>query len=67
MKINLLNKSLLHGIFTMVWICCLVLIAPGCMLIKKVTGEKENTSFNKFTKQSAASIDEEPKQLITNF
>jgi hypothetical protein len=51
----------------MVWICCLVLIFPGCMLIKKATGEKENTSFNKFTKQSAASIDEEPKQLITNF
>jgi hypothetical protein len=67
MKKKLLNKTSLSGKFTMVWICCLVLIFPGCMLIKKVTGEKENTSFNKFTKQSAASIDEVPKQLITNF
>jgi len=37
------------------------------MLIKKTIGAKEKKSFNKFTKQSLVSVDEEPKQLITNF
>ena len=67
MKKNLYHRLLPSGIFAVVWICCLLLIFPGCMLIKKTTGAKENKSFNKFTKQSAVSIDEEPKQLITNF
>jgi len=67
MKTNLYHRLLPSGIFAVVGICCLLLIFPGCMLIKKITGAKENKSFNKFTKQSAVSIDEEPKQLITNY
>jgi hypothetical protein len=67
MKKNLYHRPLSSGTFVVVWICCLLLISPGCMLFKKITGAKENKSFNKFAKQSAVSIDEEPKQLITSF
>ena len=67
MKINLYHRLLPSGIFAVAGICCLLLIFPGCMLLKKTTGAKENKSFNKFTKQSAVSLDEEPKQLITNY
>ena len=67
MEKNLYHRPLSSGTFVVVWICCLLLISPGCMLFKKITGAKENKSFNKFAKQSAVSIDEEPKQLITYF
>jgi len=67
MQEKLYNRRLTSGIFMVVWICCVLLIFPGCMLIKKTIGAKEKKSFNKFTKQSLVSVDEEPKQLITNF
>ena len=67
MKKNVYNRQLLSGNFVVVWMCCLLLISPGCMLVNKITGAKENKSINKFTKQSSVSIDEEPQQLITNF
>jgi len=67
MKKNLYHRLLSCGTFVVVWMCCLLLVSPGCMLFKKITGAKEKKSFNKYTKQSSVLIDEEPKQLITTF
>ena len=67
MYLNLYSRPFQRGIFMVIWICCFSLMFSSCIMFKKTTGSKEEKSFNTFTTQSAVSIDEEPKQLITNF